>query len=262
MQNKQTLAFLAKSALTISQNYTTPKLVQPTIGLTNLWLNDMLRSIMLETNQREHNGIPNPSEFDVVIGLGKNWRLPIQGDRIDLSVESKMTALAAAQMVVNGQAARIIYSTGQTAGVNPETGEPYPAEADEMKSFVRRFFSEEELPSSLIRTETTSFDTAGNAEEVKKILNENGLNNPALVTVGYHGDRARTLFNRNGIRSSFFKSEDILAHMRDGRYYRFLKPSVGIMLKELVARVLVHTVDRQGTGLTRKITAKSRHREQ
>lgn len=38
--------------------------------------------------------------LDAVVVLGKNWEFPIEGKRISLSLESKLTALAAAELYV------------------------------------------------------------------------------------------------------------------------------------------------------------------
>lgn len=149
--------------------------------------------------EKEKYGISENDKprFDAVVALGKNWRRNLSGVtrqefthlvrdesgkplidwennpltnksyRIYLSLESKMTALAAGQMYVEGKAGKIIFSTGETAGKDPE-GNPYPTEAEEMKRFMRIFFPKDVIPESAIELESQSFDTAGNAEEVKK----------------------------------------------------------------------------------------------
>lgn len=234
--------------------------------------------ITLETEHHPEVAEIEPRKFGAIVALGKNWRLPVTGGpRIDLSIESKMTALAAAEMYRAGLANKIIFSTGKTAGKDAQ-GNEYPTEAEAMYKFMRIFFSPEEIQDSAVILETTSFDTAGNAEEVKKIMQEKRIDNIALLTVGYHLPRAKRLFKNYGINvKKAFRSEKVLAEKRP-RYANFyneylwrrkvlrghLKPlkDAGVILgKEAVASGLAFTVDPLGKGITRKITAKSRHRE-
>lgn len=231
-----------------------------------------------------------PQKFDAVVALGKNWRLPVGtdkthpkggGPRVNLSIESKITTLAAAELYLSGRANKIIFSTGKTAGKDAQ-GNDYPTEAEAMYEFMRRSVSEEAIPDSDVILETTSFDTAGNAEEVKKILDrENIGKNIAVLTIGYHSFRAGKLFENYGLKTKVLRSEDVLGKANE-RYSDFYIKAwrrklfsehnldsikavaeLGlILLKEAVASGLVLSrIDSMGTGLTRKLTQKSRHRE-
>jgi len=203
-------------------------------------------------------------QFDAVVALGKNWRLPITGPQIHLSIESKMTALAAGQMYADGKVGKIIFSTGETAGNNLQ-GHPYPAEADEMKKFLRRFFSEEQIQDSAIELENHSFDTAGNAEEVKTIINNLHLQRVALLTVGFHLPRSMRLFRSYGVNIEQGLSSEQILEGRSPLYQRFL----GAYQKSDRHRALASTerkvnaisiIDRKGR-ITRLVTKRSRHRE-
>jgi uncharacterized SAM-binding protein YcdF (DUF218 family) len=233
------------------------------------------------------------SNYDAVIALGKNWRLPITGEpRIDLSLESKMTALAAAKLYKDGKVEKIIFSTGKTAGKD-KFGNDYPPEADEMYKYMRRFYSEEEIPSEAVILQNSSFDTAGDAEESGKILKRHGINRPALLTIGTHLPRAKRLFSNYGIKiAGSFSSQEVLKG-RNPHLDKFLhdyswrlgikntnldprfilrmdrnrqgKPRsirhVKEIVKEAIGTVLVYTIDPKGDKIVRKMSAKTRNRE-
>jgi len=202
-------------------------------------------------------------QFDAVVALGKNWRLPVDGMRIYLSIESKMTALAAGELYTQGKVGKIIFSTGETAGENPE-GSPYPTEAEEMKRFMRIFFPEEEIPESAIELETHSFDTAGNAEEVKKIAERENLSKIALLTVGFHLERSMRFFESYGVNpKKGFASEQILRR-RSKHYRKFLREyheSDRFQdLEGLESKVnMISKIDRKGKVI-RLVTKVTRHR--
>ena len=202
-------------------------------------------------------------KFDAIIALGKNWRLPIEGSRIYLSIESKITAIAAGQMYVDGRAGGIIFSTGQTAGINKEIGQPYPTEAEEMKRFMRIYFNEDQIPESAIKTEAISFDTAGNAEEVKKILEDEKLKKVAVLTIGSHKRRSGKIFANYGVSVTAIASQDVLKN-RNGHYDKFLNEYAWSTrhAKELLKETILNTllfVDPKGEKL-RAVTTKSRNR--
>ncbi len=206
-------------------------------------------------------------EFGAVIALGKNWRLPITGGpRIDLSLESKMTALAAGQMYRDGKVGKIIFSTGKTAGKNSE-GNDYPTEAEEMRRFMRIFFPIDEIPEEDVIVEAESFDTAGNAQEVRHILLKENIKNPALLTVGFHLPRSKKLFANYDVSiKKAFSSEDVLKG-RNPHYKKFLsdyfwsKRHIKEIAKETIGVGLVYTIDPKGERL-RRITTKTRNREE
>lgn len=217
--------------------------------------------------ERERQGAyheSEPAKFDAVVALGKNWRLPIDGSRIHLSIESKMTAIAAGQMFVDGKTNEIIFSTGHTAGLDKETRQLYPTEAEEMKRFMRIFFSEDQIPESAIRTEIVSFDTAGNAEKVKKIIGDEKLRKVAVLTIGSHKLRSKKLFANFGIPVTAIASQDVLKG-RNPHYEKFLHDYAWSArhTKELLKETALNTllfVDPKGEKL-RLATKRSRDRE-
>ncbi len=236
--------------------------------------------------------IRNERPLKAVAALGKNWRLPI--DPHDpaprLSLESAETTLAAAEKIIRGEADVVVFLTGKTAGeyipsqaedIASQSTLERPGESTQMRNFLRRFYTAEQIPEERIILDSTSFDTAGNAEEFKKIIADPDLKIGEfdLLTVGYHLRRAKKIFRNWGLKyGNAEQSEAVLARLRNKRYKNLLrnavlarlfekheiKPlisSVAILGKEVVATTLAYTVDRKGTGLTRKITQKSRHRE-
>ena len=150
---------------------------------------------------------PDPVTYDVVIALGKNWRAyppkhSIPGDfKLHLSLESKMTALAAARLLRDGTTDRIIISTGKTAGND------WLSESEEMCNYIK--IRNEDLLGR-ISLEEISIDTAGNAEECKKIIDSAGYQDIAILTTRAHLLRASLLFNNYGIEADGFTSEDVL----------------------------------------------------
>jgi uncharacterized SAM-binding protein YcdF (DUF218 family) len=217
---------------------------------------------------KELDGQPSTSEvekpqFDAIVALGKNWRLPV-GPRIQLSIESKMTVLAAGQMYADGKVGKIIFSTGETAGKNLQ-GHTYPAEADQMKKFLRRFFSEEQIPDAAIELENHSFDTAGNAEEVRTIINDLHLQKVALLTVGFHLPRSMRLFKSYGVNVDQGLSSEQILEARSSHYQGFLDEyHQSDRYKNLTSTErkvnAISIIDRKGK-LIRLITKRSRHRE-
>lgn len=200
--------------------------------------------------------------LDSVVALGKNWEFPVYGKRISLSLESKITALAAAELFIRGDTNSIIFSGGKTAGDDAK-GVPYPSEAEEMKRFMRIFFHKNEISDKAIILEEFSIDTAGNAEEVFKIVNNKKLKKIGLLTVGFHLPRAKEIFKNHGVKiQKFFSSEEILKN-KNPYYDRLLSDYYWSskyfteVLKETVGLGLVHTIDPKGQ-IVRKITEKTR----
>lgn len=216
-------------------------------------------------------GENSPHTPDVLIVLGKNIGVgsnqeDIQADNFSLSRESRMNALAAGMLWRPGM--DIIFSTGQTA---PGT----PSEAEAMKRYMQIHFKDEHdnplIPEENIFLEETSIDTAGNAEEVSRLLAERGktYNHIGLVSVGYHVPRAATLFNRYGVAIGTEYSSDQLLRSRSSRHNQLVDHwrktpriknrsplNLGETGKEFVLRALLH-VDRKGKAL-RKVTQRSR----
>jgi uncharacterized SAM-binding protein YcdF (DUF218 family) len=155
-----------------------------------------------------------PEHFDALVVLGKNWRAyPPTNDsgefKLRLSIESKMSALAAGEMFRAGLINEIIFSSGKTAGRN------YPSEAMAMKDFMLSKFPD--IPDVAIVLEETSIDTPQNAEEVAKIINADPrLKKIALMTIKSHMLRSVRLFKEFGMDVKQFPSEDQLKK-RDGK---------------------------------------------
>lgn len=200
--------------------------------------------------------------LDAVIALGKNWNFSIEGKRIELSLESKITALAAAELYLQKKVNNIIFSGGETAGLDLN-GIPYPSEAEEMKKFLRIFFQNNEIPDKAIILENKSIDTAGNAEEVREIINIKKFKKLALLTVGFHLPRSKEIFkNYNVLIKAYYSSEEVLKNSNSyydqliSEYYWSTRYITEIA-KEVVGLGLVHTIDPKGKIL-RAITAKTR----
>jgi uncharacterized SAM-binding protein YcdF (DUF218 family) len=206
-------------------------------------------------------------KFDAVIALGKNWRLPISGEKdIYLSIEGKANTISGAQMVANGDAEFLVLSTGMTAGKD-SNGKDYPPEANEMYRFMRRFFSEKEIPAEKVILQNTSFDTAGDAEEDKKIIERYGWKEVALVTVKPHTRRASRLFHNYGVQiAQVFASQDLLRNRSKhydhfiSKYYRSRK-FIKELFVEALGTLLVYTIDPKGTRILRRLSSKTRGRD-
>ena len=199
-----------------------------------------------------------PDQFQAVIVLGKNWRrYPPKGApedwRLHLSIESKMSALAAGEMHRSGCADTIIFSTGRTAGTR------WPSEARAMKNFLMQRYAG--IADDAVILEEDSIDTIGNAEEVLKILETLGTEKVALLTVGFHLERSKNIFEKMGIAVVGFSSEEFLCK-RSRHYEAFVARFLGS------ARVKVETVketilggilmvDPRGKGL-REVTTRLR----
>jgi uncharacterized SAM-binding protein YcdF (DUF218 family) len=202
------------------------------------------------------------AELDAVVALGKNWDFSIEGKRIYLSLESKLTALAAAELYVRKKVKKIIYSGGETAGLGIN-GKPFPSEAEEMKKFIRIFFKKDEIPDKEIILEEKSIDTAGNAEEVGKIIKAKKFENIGLLTVGFHLPRAKEIFKNHKVSiTEYFSSEEVLKNKNlyydnlINDYYWSTKYLTEIV-KEAVGLGLVYTIDPKGKIL-REITSRTR----
>lgn len=256
------------------------------------WLPQLEQPMVEQQPRTEKRRRP---KFGAVIALGKNWRLdedknviphdygaslvdwdgnPFTGRYVtsDLSVESKMTTLRAAEMYMKGLAGRIAFLTGETAGTWKDrfgNVHHFPPEAEEMKKFLRRFYTEEQIPDSAIFCENTSIDTAGNAEEVKRqFLDPLRIKNVALLTVGFHLQRSMRLFKNYGIAvKQGFASDEVLegADRSSAHFERYLdayhksdRYKKGLVPLEKKAE-LISRVDRKGK-LTRLITTRSRHK--
>jgi len=101
----------------------------------------------------------------ILVVLGKNigvnsTRSDIQNDNFHLSTDSRLNVLAAGELCKPGM--KIIFSTGKTAGND------FPSEAEAMRKYFRIHFPD--FPEKNLVLGPNSKDTAGNAQEVAKIL--------------------------------------------------------------------------------------------
>jgi len=200
-----------------------------------------------------------PEKVEAVIVLGKNWRAypPKNASeewQLHLSIESKMSALAAGEMFKEGLTDKIIFSGGRTAGKDRSS------EAKAMWDYLKKKYPD--IPDKIIALEEESLDTAGNAEEVLKILQQYNIQDVALMTAGFHLPRAKKLFKEFGIETQGVPSEELLKK-RSKHYERFVEKYLesgqvktkGI--KEMILRTLLF-IDAKGK-LPRLLTKKFRH---
>ena len=208
---------------------------------------------------------PRPSEIpqrklDALIVLGKNIGVGWSPEKIRrtkgfLSGHSRLNVLAAGDLYNQGLTQRIIFSTGQTSGS--------PSEAQAMKDFLKEKFPQ--IPDSAVILEENSIDTAGNAEEVAKLVAEYEFSSVGLLTVGFHLPNARRLFQRFGVKvekSESFSAEQIVkGRARQPEFFVKAYSSSSLVKrekrKELIRSLLLFTIDPKGQ-LIRHITKRQR----
>jgi uncharacterized SAM-binding protein YcdF (DUF218 family) len=209
--------------------------------------------------------------LDYIVALGKNWARPSEyKPRKDgkprqrtpkkLSLESRITAISAGMLASEKVANKIVFSTGKTAGTNPDTGQDFPSESEEMARYMKIRFPQ--VLDEQIVLQDRSFDTAGDAEESGKIVHGNKF---GLLTVGFHlGSSAKLFKNFGNTANELFKSEDVLT-LRSRRHADFIrkyKKSIRERSKRILEYpryILVNTIDSNGNGL-RMVTRVLRHR--
>lgn len=214
-----------------------------------------------ETSQESQEAKEIPESFDAVIVLGKNWRgypftparSPEEGSRLHLSIESKMSALAAGEMYQAGLTKKLIFSTGKTLG------EAWPSQARAMWEFTKKEYPD--IPEESVLLEEESWDTTENAEEVKKIMDTNHIDTTALLTVDYHLPRAEKIFRAYGMNVIPVPSEEMLVRRSD-HYKKFVenfhnsKIVKEEKLKEAILRGIL-LIDKKGQ-LPRRISRRIR----
>jgi uncharacterized SAM-binding protein YcdF (DUF218 family) len=180
-------------------------------------------------------------KYDIVIALGKNWE---KGNK-KLSLESRMTALAAGKLLADGVAKRAIFSGGYTAG------DKMPSEARGMglHMFRRSKYKGQAANADL---EEASLDTSRNAENVKKGLK--GDEKVLLLSMRYHFPRARRIFKSYGIKADIMYSDRVLKgespHMdRFLRNYFWSPRHLYEKLKEKLILNPISWIDRKGKML-------------
>ncbi|MDO8547813.1 MAG: YdcF family protein [Nitrospirales bacterium] len=156
----------------------------------------------------------------MLVVLGKNWRgYPPRnkppGWRLHLSLESKMTALAAGHLVRSGRADAMLLSGGRTAGTD------CPSEAEAMRAYIRKKFPD--VPDQAILLEESSIDTAENAELIRTMTQDRAPQRITLLTIGFHLPRSLALFPIYGLPvERGIASETILAE-RSPHHQRFIR---------------------------------------
>lgn len=185
------------------------------------------------------------------IGVGSSPRA-IRRDNFHLSGETRINVLAGGMLYQSGM--DIICSSGETAGP--------PSEARAMKRYLQVHFpciSEDDI---ILEEHKNSIDTAGNAEEVAKIVKVKGYKHIGLVTVGYHLANAVTLFERYGVPiEQKFAAEDVVKErsLRHEQYLKCWGKTVRIKLekkKEIIRKTLL-IFDKKGI-LLRLLTQRTR----
>jgi len=136
-----------------------------------------------------------------------------------MRLESKLNALAAAELYQRGLTKRIIFSGGRTAK-GPD-GDEYPSEAALMRDYVIHKFG---IPEEDITTEDEATNTI---ENFALTLNKIDQDPDAFKRLGFLGAhhhvwRIEQLVDRFHLASAGFLSSDPILRTTDDRYARFL----------------------------------------
>lgn len=215
-----------------------------------------------------------------LIAFGKNWEVPIPESPADIqpSLDTRLTAMAAGLLYMDGAADSIVLSGGYTAG------DDRPSEADAMHTVLREHFDEDDIPARAIRFDRWSYDTATNLEAVAQMRHEGMIGDVNVVTVGYHLPRVLRLAGKQGVPvSGAFRSDQVVSNselavprLRGSEHYlgrlvwaearrqSSVKPllrATSALALEGAAHALL-TIDPDGTGISRRLTQTLRHRQQ
>ena len=157
----------------------------------------------------------NSPKFDALIVLGKNigldWdRTRIGEQRFHLSTHSRVNVLAAGILYMAGVSDHIIFSSGKTAG------SLLPSEAEAMKDRLLSIFPD--IPEAAVILDDISLNTFTNAKEVQRIMREREFRTAALVSVGFHLERAQYLFKKAGLPVRDLIPSEWILHTRRSRY--------------------------------------------
>lgn len=151
----------------------------------------------------------------VAVAEGKNWVRfgpfkPRDPERLKLSREAKMTALAGMALLITKQVGVVLYTGGKTAG------REYPSESSEMRKFAAAEFgiklpSDDPTLGGKLLVDEVSWDTASGLREADKLRQALGDAVLLLVTVGLHMERTEYLANSLEIPyEAAFVSEGVL----------------------------------------------------
>lgn len=195
--------------------------------------------------------------MDAVIVLSRNWkRLPrgyeSQFGMRQLRIDSKMNAVATAEMLKKGMFEYAIICGGKTAG------NQYQSESVAMKNYINHTYGNEFERRILL--DELSFDTPDNAEKARDVLKGYKFDNLSLLTVKAHLPRAVRIFRHYGMEVRGLSSEDILAEKSE-HHARFVRSYKGSCfncfehLKEMAILRPLNYVDPLGI-IPRVITAR------
>ncbi len=166
--------------------------------------------------------------FDALVVLGKNigvgWtREKIRKTPNFLSDRSELSVFAIGFLFKTGNFNKIILSGGKTSGAN------FPSEARAMKDFLLKEFPE--IPEDKIILEENSFDTIENATEVKKILEDMGINQAIGLTTNEFAKRAKMVFKQEGLKIDFLKVSDELKKLSPETFekYKYKKNTLEVI---------------------------------
>lgn len=186
------------------------------------------------------------------IGIGSSPRA-IKKDNFHLSHETRINVLACGMLYQPGM--DIICSSGETSGP--------PSEARAMKNYLLLHFPQIPRSHIILEEHKNSIDTAGNAEEVAKIVKARGYKHVGLVTVGYHLNNAAILFERYGVPIGQKFIAEHVVQKRSVRHKQYITrwEKTGRIQQEKrkeALRKLLLRIDRKGKFL-RLLTQRTRH---
>lgn len=180
----------------------------------------------------EHSSpdIGSPVASDGLIVLGKNFGIEygfarIKEDPWNLSLDSRITALAAGILIHDAQASEepleVTFTTGRTAGKNipPES----KAQIAYMLSRPGLLLDPATLDKNHVTAGERGFDTVGDAEEAARVLSTRQYKWLGLLTTGYHGPNALKVFESRGVHiDELIASEEVVASRSPG-YAAFIE---------------------------------------
>ncbi|HEU5229561.1 MAG TPA: YdcF family protein [Ktedonobacteraceae bacterium] len=186
------------------------------------------------------------------IGIGSSPRV-IRKDNFHLSHETRINVLACGMLYQPGM--DIICSSGETSGP--------PSEARAMKNYLLLHFPQIPRNHIILEEHKNSIDTAGNAEEVAKIVKARGYKYVGLVTVGYHLNNAAILCERYGVPIGQKFIAEHVVQKRSVRHKQYIMrwEKTGRIQQEKrkeALRKLLLRIDRKGKFL-RLLTQRTRH---
>lgn len=141
-----------------------------------------------------------------------------------LGPDARMRTIAAAEMYLQGLTTRIIFTGGRTARQRGIA----ESEAEKMRAYAayllqRNGIKPEEIEDAII-LEDKATNTIENIANVCGIIDANpeGYEHLAILTNGYHLDRAQALIRKFNLEAQGFRAEDLLAE-RSPKYQRVME---------------------------------------